>query len=231
MSDLRTLHDAFVELERRADAASAEARSTARPPRRVARLVPMAATIVAVAGLIAGAVWLVPGDSGAPVGGQQTTTVAAPPTSRDPVPKDSDELADRFKEVLGDTGTFSVTETMFGPGPFIFGKLTVAGVDGGFDLQIYNEPDGAERWSCGENPDCQEATLPDGSQLTASQFTHTEAPGGISYTVSLVRPDNTLLLIDLSNRENPKGMGVLYGPQPPLTLEQLKAIVASELWW
>ena len=65
MSDLRTLHDAFAELERRADAAAAGTAPVVRP-RRAVRLVPVAATVVAVAGLVAGAVWLVPGDSGTP---------------------------------------------------------------------------------------------------------------------------------------------------------------------
>jgi hypothetical protein len=118
MSDLRPLHDAFAELERRADAAGAYA--TAPKPRRAFtfRLVPVAATVVAVAGLAAGAVWLSPGND-APPGNQ----AAAPPTTSDTsptkpkaeVPTTPDELADRFRTVLGSTATFDVTETAGGP--------------------------------------------------------------------------------------------------------------------
>lgn len=63
MSDLRTLHDAFAELERQVDAAAAYRAPVVRR-RRAVRLVPVAATVVAVACLVAGAVWLMPGDSG-----------------------------------------------------------------------------------------------------------------------------------------------------------------------
>ncbi|MFL6120819.1 hypothetical protein [Actinophytocola sp.] len=116
MTDLRTLHDAFAELERRADAASAGALSTAPGPRRALglRLVPVAATVVAVAGLAAGAMWLVPGgNTGAAAGGPPTTTTVATaaPTTEPAVPSTTEDLANRFRRVLGNTATFEVSDS------------------------------------------------------------------------------------------------------------------------
>lgn len=168
MSDLRTLHDAFAELERHADAADARTAPVVRP-RRAVRLVPVMATAVAVAGLVASAVWLVPADSGMPTAGQPSTA-SSTTTARSPVPASSDELIARFRVVLGDTATFEVTTK--GPFPevpalsehnlppestsavpltvnpnvptsaLISGTLTSAGVTGGFGLMIY--PAGSE---------------------------------------------------------------------------------------
>ncbi|WNV81920.1 hypothetical protein [Umezawaea sp. Da 62-37] len=110
MNDLRTLHDAFTELERRADAA-AMGMAPAPRPRRAMRLVPVAATVVAVAGLVAGVVLLVPSDSGTQTAGwPSASSTAAPPTPRGPVPHSPDELIARFRVVLGDTATFEVTQ-------------------------------------------------------------------------------------------------------------------------
>lgn len=112
MNDLRALHDAFGELERRADAAT----MTAAPParHRMSRLVPVAATVVVVAGLAAGAVWLVPGDNAGTRAGSPPTSTSPTADSAPNAPRTPEELIDRFKAVLGDTATFTVTES--GPG-------------------------------------------------------------------------------------------------------------------
>jgi hypothetical protein len=83
------------------------------------RLVPAAATVVAVAGLVAGAVWLVPGDSGTHTAGPPTTSASAPSTTatRSPVPHSPDELIARFRVVLGDAATFEVTQEHLLPPP------------------------------------------------------------------------------------------------------------------
>lgn len=274
MTDLRPLHDAFEELERRADAAGALA--TAPKPRRALgfRLVPVAATVVAVAGLAAGAVWLSPGND-APSGTQaatqpSSTGSATAPPEHHVVPTTPEELADRFRTVLGDTATFEVTETAGGPvqmtlppppssgggtpplvdgstpavptsatkidegnvlpGAFIKGSLTASGVKGGYDLQIYAGTPGDQVWC--DDPDessCTSETLPDGTQLAMGE-TGLEG-GGVTYMANLVRPDGTVLLMHLSNRADPKGIGEVYSPQPPFTVDQLKALVTSANWW
>ncbi|PSL57786.1 hypothetical protein B0I31_102765 [Saccharothrix carnea] len=122
MTDLRALNDAFEELERRADAATA-ARPFDLPHRnraQASRLVPMALAAAAVAGLVTGAVLLVPnndpGTQAAQPGGSTTTAPITTTTATPPPPAyDNPELlAERFRAVLGDLATFTVTET--GPG-------------------------------------------------------------------------------------------------------------------
>lgn len=120
MTDLRALNDAFEELERRADAATAARPfDLARRNRPSARLVPMALAAAAVAGLVTGAVLLVPdNDPGtrAAQPGSSSTTVPATTTATPPPPAyDNPELlAERLRAVLGELATFTVTET--GPG-------------------------------------------------------------------------------------------------------------------
>ncbi|HEX6341488.1 hypothetical protein [Umezawaea sp.] len=269
MSDLRTLHDAFAELERRADAAAAGTATGTAPvvrPRRAVRLVPVAATVVAVAALVAGAVWLVPGDPGSHVAGPQSPSSPAPTTTtttaRGPVPATPEDLIARFRVVLGDTATFEVVKGVTVPPPssanpaqpgtgsavapqredanaptsaFIDGTLTSAGVTGGFSLTIYpgdSEPDVWCDYSRMEV--CDVSTLPDGSRLatgTARRF-----PGSVSYLACLKRPDGTMVLMHVGNQEDPRGAeinspgGAIYAPRPPVTLDQMKAIVASDRW-
>ncbi|QFZ18825.1 hypothetical protein [Saccharothrix syringae] len=261
MSDLRTLHDAFAELERRADAAAVSTAPVARP-RRTGRLVPVAATVVAVAGLVAGAVWLVPGDPGTHAADPQATSSTAPPTTatRSPVPASPDDLIARFRAVLGSTATFEATTKITVPGAspsnnpqpetvtvltpqpgdpdssaLIGGTLTSAGVTGSFSLTIH--PGGAEptEWCrLSRTQDCDVSTLPDGSRLA----TGTARPdaGAVSYLACLERPDGTTVLLHVGNQEDPMGAvvnspgGEIYAPQPPLTLDQMKAIVTSDEW-
>ncbi len=269
MSDLRTLHDAFAELERRADAAAAGAAPVTRP-RRAVRLVPIAATLVAVASLVVGALWLVPGGSGTHAASPPTTSSTAPATTtaRSPVPTSPDDLIARFRAVLGDTATFEVTEkttvprlssTTTPPSPntpppgagsvvtpqpvdpdapthaLVFGTLTSAGVTGSVGLMIYpsdSEPDEWCRLSRKEN--CDVSTLRDGSRLATG--TARPAPGAVSYLACLKRPDGTMVLMQVSNQEDPEGAalnspgGEIHSPRPPLTLDQMKAIVTSDKW-
>jgi DNA-directed RNA polymerase specialized sigma24 family protein len=262
MSDLRTLHDAFAELERRADAVAGDAAPVVRP-RRAVRLVPIAATVAAVAGLVAGAVWLVPGDPGTYAASPPTTSSSTAPsttTARGPVPTSPDDLIARFRTVLGDTATFEVTERINVPPPsststpqpgtgsvvtphledaptsaLIGGTLTSAGVTGGFSLTIYPSDSEPGVW-CGysRTEDCDVSTLPDGSRLATG--TAQPAPGAVSHLACRKRPDGTMVLMHVSNQEDPRGAeinspgGAIYSPQPPLTLDQLKAIVTSDKW-
>lgn len=271
MSDLRTLHDAFAELERRADAAAAGTAPVARP-RRAVRPVPIAATVVAVAGLVAGAVWLVPGDSGTHAASPSTTSSSTAPsttTARSSIPTSPDDLIARFRVVLGDTATFEVTEktlvphlpsttttppatntpqpgtgAVVTPQPvdpdapthaLVGGTLTSAGVTGSVSLTIYPSDSEPGEWCrLSRTEDCDVSTLPDGSRLATG--TARPAPGAVSYLACLKRPDGTMVLMQVSNQEDPQGAainspgGEIYSPRPPLTLDQMEAIVTSDKW-
>jgi hypothetical protein len=265
MSDLRTLHDAFAELERRADAAAVGTAPVVRP-RRAVRLVPVATTVAAVAGLVAGVVWLVPGDSGTQAAGPPTTSSSAPSTTtaRGPVPTSPDDLIARFRVVLGDTATFEVTTRSVVPPPsstnpnspppgtgsvvtappenpdasvgaIVGGTLTAAGVTGGFALTVYPSDSDPREWcALARTDDCDVSTLPDGSRLVTG--TARRAPGAVSYLAGRKRPDGTVVLMHVGNQEDPLGAainspgGEIYSPRPPLTLDQLKAIVTSDRW-
>ncbi len=124
MTDLRTLTDAFDELERRGDAAAARMSNEVplrRQSRPMTRLVPVAVAVAVIGGLATGVAVFAPGgDAGTPVGAAPTSaTPTAPPTPvsttpttpTSPVPATPEELADRFRTVLGDTATFTVTDT------------------------------------------------------------------------------------------------------------------------
>jgi hypothetical protein len=228
------------------------------------RLVPIAATVVAVAGLVAGAVWLIPGDSGTHAASTSSSTAPSTTTARGPVPTSADDLIARFRVVLGDTATFEVTDGMTLPPPssanapqpetgsvvtptpllpdpdgrfgaYVGGTLTSAGVTGGFALTIYPSDSEPDEWCrLSRTEDCDVSTLPDGSRLATG--TAQPAPGAVSHMAGLKRPDGTIVLIHVSNQEDPRGAainspgGEIYSPRPPLTLDQLKAIVTSDKW-
>lgn len=230
MSDLRTLHDAFAELERRADAAAAGVAPVVRP-RRAVRLVPVAATVVAVAGVVASAVWLAPGDSGTQAAGPPTTAPSTT-TAHSPIPTTPDDLIARFRVVLGDTATFTVTEKTTLPGgppssnvnpspgsepdvlqtvnpdfptsAIIFGTLTSTGVTGSFSLTIRpSDSEGDELCALSRAEDCGVSRLPDGSWLATG--TARPVPGAVSHMACLKRPDGTLVFMLVGNQEDPQG--------------------------
>ncbi|MCT2585980.1 hypothetical protein [Actinophytocola gossypii] len=255
MSDLRTLHDAFAELERRADAATVGTAPAARTHRAV-RLIPVAVTVVAVAVMIAGAVWVLPGRPGTPAAGPPTTPSTS--TTHGSAPTSPDDLIARFRVVLGDTATFEVTSKNTVPGafpskqpgtstgpqpedpdapssPLIGGTLTAGGVTGSFSLMIYPTDSEPDAWcTLSRTEDCDVSTLPDGSRLATG--TARPAPGAVSHLASLKRPDGTLVLMHVGNQEDPRGAaldspgGEFHAPRPPLTLDQLTALVTSDKW-
>ncbi|ROP35135.1 hypothetical protein [Saccharothrix texasensis] len=124
MTDLRALHDAFEELERRADAATAHMaldtspRTRGTASRSGVRLAPVALAAAVVAGVATGAVLLVPDNGPVTQVAQPSTSSTAPPVTTTSAPPPAHEtpevLAERFRAVLGDLATFVVTET--GPG-------------------------------------------------------------------------------------------------------------------
>jgi hypothetical protein len=262
MTDLRTLTDAFTELERRADAVSVGTPFQIPPPRPErprTRLVPVAATVVAVAGLAAGVAVLVPGDNPGPPSGAappSTSTTTRPPTSTPParpaLPDTPEELADRFRAALGGTATFTVTDsggaavltvppspgsgtrarTPISPPPktrgaTIIGTLTASGVTGGFHLSSYPLIT-AERCDVLNPAHCTARRLPDGSTLIIGQEPLEGAAGSVSYMAELLRADGVDLTLYVSNQRSPKGASQKLAAQPPLTTDQLAAIITSD---
>lgn len=282
MTDFHTLTDAFDALERRADAASARAqteptmRTTGRPRPRP-DLMPMAAAVVAVLAVATAAALLTRGGgsstvAGAPPAASHIATARphdATPTARPTtfqIPETPAELARRFRTVLGETATFTVTDTgtpvqptvpsrtdeptspvtpgaprspvtplPASPpktnGAAIVGTLTAAGITGGFDLQIFRDSPGATA-RC-DDPDrstCTVRRLADGSSLAVGSEPLQGSPNGVTYQVSLIRRDGVEFLMHLSNERDPKGQSTVLAAHPPLTTEQMTALVTSNRW-
>jgi hypothetical protein len=92
-------------------------------------------------------------------------------------------------------------------------------------------------WSGGvawcDNPDpasCTVRRLPDGSSLATSHTALAGAPNGVTYQANLIRPDGVAILMHVSNERSPKGASEVLAPRPPLTVDQLVAIVTSDRW-
>ncbi|WP_223165914.1 hypothetical protein, partial [Lentzea indica] len=117
----------------------------------------------------------------------------------------------------------------------VVGTLTSAGITGSFSLMIYPSDSEPGEWCrLSRTKDCDVSTLPDGSRLVTG--TGHQAPGAVSYLACLMRPDGTMVIMHVGNQEDPGGAAInspggrIYSPQPPLTLDQLKAIVTSGKW-
>jgi hypothetical protein len=46
----------------------------------------------------------------------------------------------------------------------------------------------------------------------------------------LLRPDGANFVLHVSNQRSPKGASELLGPRPPLTTDQMIAILTSDRW-
>jgi hypothetical protein len=266
MSEFRTLHEAFDELARQADAAP----TTEIAPRRShSHFALIAASIVAVLAIATGAVLLArPGHSshgqagGAPSDAATSAAYsgpAAPPASEpvthsvsqpvsEPVstspashgfqiPQTVKDLSDRFQTVLGDEATFKVTlgegagSTNTG-GAYIVGTLTTSsGATGGFDLQIIPAGKGDKAWcDDADQTTCKVTHQPDGASLAVGSVPLQTVPGGVTNQANLIWADGTEFLMHVSNARDPKGESALMGALPPLTTDQMTAIVTSDRW-
>lgn len=275
MNTLDTLTDAFTELERRADAATQHLgdATTHVPMRSHSRAPLIAASVVATLAVAGGATLLArSGGHDHQAGGTPptaspdqlpvSTTVAEPSVSASSgfsIPETPDDLAARFRAVLGELATFTVTDTgaavtvslpparvtSNGPvgqtqpirnvapnGAAIFGTLTSNGVTGGYDIQIFQSTPGAKAMC--DDPDRSRCTLSSpaggGSLAVGREPLSTGGPGGVTYQVDLVRSDGVEFLMHVSNERDPKGESPVLAPQPPLTTEQMVSIVTSERW-
>jgi len=255
-SSLTVLTDAFAELERRADRVTAEVAYV--PPttghRRRWPVIAAAAAGVAVVATSAALLAQPDGKTARPVaGGQSSAPVVASPSQpaarRELVPSSPEELARRFRAVLGDMATFTVTDTGHAEtvrlpqasggnarvrlpngrpnGAAIAGQLTAGGVTGGYDVQMLKANDIAGA-SCDTDTHCTLRTFADGSSLGIARLEL--QGGGVTYEADFVRTDGVEVLMHVSNRKDPKGAGAILGDAPPLTTKQLRAIVTSNLW-
>ena len=254
------------------------------------RPVLMSATVVAVLAIAAAPALLERGGGHGSGAGAHGSGAGAPPTAASPttataspgatstsapvfeIPQTPAQLASRFRAVLGDTATFTVTDTgapvgmglpsltsaaptPTGPssapptptslptpvsptqappatnGAAIVGTLTASGISGGFDLQIFSAGSGDEA-SC-DDPDrskCTVRDLADGSSLAVGREPLQDSPDGVTYEVDLIRIDGAELVMHLSNERDPKGDSTVLSAHPPLTTEQMTALVTSDRW-
>ena len=264
MTDLTKLSDAFAELERRADTATSATTFDVPVARGRLRWPLVAAAALGVAA-VAGGVAVVAQSSrpaAAPVAGGHSVTprpttpapVSATASVAFRVPDSPDELARRFRVVLGNSATFTVTDTghavtvrvpSYSPGAgsgaqptmsaspgtpngaAIVGTLTAAGVTGGFDLQIFTTTPGSKAF-CDSPTRCSITRLADGSSIAIGRSR--VIGGGMTYEADLIRADGVEFLMHVSNERDPKGESTVLANRPPLTQAQMKAIVTSGRW-
>ncbi|HEV8558433.1 MAG TPA: hypothetical protein VGR06_18840 [Actinophytocola sp.] len=112
-------------------------------------------------------------------------------------------------------------------GASITGTLTASGVTGGFDLSSYPLIT-AERCDVLDPAHCTMRRLPDGSSLIIGREPLEGAPGSVSYMAELLRADGVDLILYVSNQRSPKGASQKLAAQPPLTTDQLAAIITSD---
>lgn len=281
MNSLRTLHDAFAELEERADAAtSLDHAVPVRPARR--RLAPPLAAAAAVLAVVAGvAAWQAsrdshparqPAASGPTTAPTPVSTTGAAHVNGFQPPSTVAALSGKARSILAGTATITVDPTQSaacdagaptrteppgkiissGPdgalststatmvssadppvaacsGAALVGTLTSGGLTGGFDLDVYRaEPE--DPFCDGDAADCVKRTLPDGSRLASTTWKDSQVAGGVTYQVSVVRPDGGEIIFHLSTERSPKGASEVIAPRVPLTLAQMEGFVTSDQW-
>ncbi|WP_163513645.1 hypothetical protein [Fodinicola acaciae] len=259
MNTLRTLHDAFAELEKRADATPVQAHIVPERPAR-GRLAAPLLTAAAVAAVVAGvALWQ------QPVGNRTVQPPAAPAANKAATytpPDTAAKLAAKARTILAGVATVTLDNSRssncgavivkVGPrashdtdrsptrlepdkkprtcsGAAIGGRLTRGNATGGFDLAVYRTSRG-EKASCDQSGDCSLRTLPDGSTLAISTWRDPHVPGGLTTKIELVRADLADINMHLSTEADPKGSSARVGTTLPLTVEQLTAFVSSHRW-
>jgi hypothetical protein len=220
MTDLRTLHDAFAELERRADLSTTLTRRPERPRTRATRLVPVAATVVAVSALAGGTFWLAPGTgAGTHTGGTSTSTPATEPDLFTRAAR-----TDSFAVVVGggtdEVANFDVTQVTSAHRHMrLEGTVTLGTATGQFSMQLTaGEP--FTEYRCLRTTECSTQQGPDGSVLVYNlSRTETGAP---IYVVQYQRLNGASITLDIS--------GDGSTDEPPLTAEQMATVVTSDLW-
>jgi hypothetical protein len=268
MNTFETLTDAFTELEQRADTATQQLgdATTHVPVRHHSRAPLVAASVAATLAVAGGAALLAHGGGHSHQAGGTpptqaakpnpvSTTVAASPAFT--IPQTADDLAARFRTVLGDLATFTITDTgaavtiSLPPSPVtsngkvgrlqplpsgtpngaaIVGVLTSHGVSGGYDIQIFQSSPGSKA-TCDDSSQCTSTTTADGGSLAVGREPlPTGGAGGLTYQVDLVRADGVEFLMHVSNQRDPKGESAVLAARPPLTTDQMVSVVTSDRW-
>jgi hypothetical protein len=103
-------------------------------------------------------------------------------------------------------------------------------VTGGFDIQHFVAGRGSTA-SCDDldRVKCDVSSRPDGASLATGSEVLQTVPGGITRQANYVRSDGVEFIMHVSNAADPKGAGPV-GTKPPLTLQQMVAIVTSDRW-
>lgn len=163
-------------------------------------------------------------DTGAAIVGAVPSLTRAP-TPTTPTPTTSRETTDTPPVPT----PVETTPAVQSSGAAIVGILTSGGLTGGYDIQIYQDSPGT-KVQC-DDPgasSCSVRTLTNGSSLATGSEPLQD--GGVTYQAAVVRPDGTTILMHVSNDRDPKGAGGQSAPRPPLTIEQMTAIVTSPFW-
>lgn len=254
MSTLRTLHEAFEELENRADLAGVTAEEYApveRPPRRrgVLLAAPVAVAAVVIAAGIAVPVWhgavshhtqVATGHAGVPSASPSRHPSPSPTTYQPPTTVAA--LAARTRVILAGTATITVdrsrssgcgasTPTLPGQpggcsGAALGGALTSDGHTGGFDLDVYADPGGSA--ACDSGTQCTVHHRADGSTLAIGHTT--VLGGGVTYEMNYVHADGADILLHLSTESDPKGESPITTTVIPLSQDQMISFVTSDQW-
>jgi hypothetical protein len=174
-----------------------------------------------------------------------STNVVSTSSAPFQLPSTPAQLEIRLRAVLAGTATFTVTsggpgavapvsaQATVGPlqtttsGAAIVGTLTAGGKTGGFGLDVFNDFAG-DKARCDVGANCTTHDLPDGSSLATG--TTSLGAGGVTYEAVLIRTDGVEFVLHVSNERDAKGDSAVLAPQPPLTTEQMTAIVTSTRW-
>lgn len=255
MSTLRTLHEAFEELENRADLAGVTAEEYApveRSPRRrgVWLAAPVAVAAVVIAAGIAVPIWhgavshhtqVATGHARVPSASPSRHPSPSPTTYQPPATVAA--LAARTRVILAGTATITVdksrssgcgasTPTLPGQpgdcsGADLVGALTSDGHTGGFDLDVSAAPAGTTA-SCETGIHCTVHHRADGSTLAIGHTT--VIGGGVTYEMNYVRADGADILLHLSTESDPKGESPITTTVIPLSQDQMISFVTSDQW-
>lgn len=254
------LHDAFSELERRADAAGdlIGAPGLAGPrrhhPSRPVRIGASAAAVLATAGAVAAVavgIGLVSGRGSHHVAGASNPpthsitapvrTSTAPSTAQQSsvpatdVPKTQAALIARFRSILAGTATFTVASAN-STDNLITGVLTsTSGTRGMYVLALdKNVAICGAMGRAGQTPTplpCPHlTTLADGSKLKVDPNFPDGPPHGVMNDAILSRPDGWQISLYTANVEGKYYGAPVLGKKPALTVKQVTDVVTSPEW-
>ncbi|MGI8664840.1 MAG: hypothetical protein ACR2N4_02215 [Jatrophihabitans sp.] len=254
MTDLRTLAEAFSELESRAGTVPVRMPDLVTADRgvraRSVRLLVPAAAVAVVLAAAAPAAWqqlhprtdigtgtgrlATAGGTGSRPSAPSSAHVSRPPSvPRYRPPASVAALTARARTILTGIATIEVSQgaepAQTHSGPAIGGSLTAAGQSGGFDLLVASAGP-TERAQCDEGFACTVRTLTDGTTLAVGAFRDPQTPGAITYQVLAVHADGAAVQLHLSTERDPKRHSTVTASRIPLSVQQMTSFVTSDRW-